>query len=194
MAHYLIHSYDYPPIAEPRGLAAARRYAGIAPGSPRMPCTCPRTSSPAKAPGRNRSRPTWPPAAAAKNHMDQLHAMDYLAYAYLQEAQDAAAKRVLEEAGAIRKGDPGALRDRLRAGGDPGPLYPGARRWADASSLVLQPTDFPWDRFPQSEAVLVFARALGAARSGNATFARRDMESAPDPARRPRGRQAGLLG
>ena len=55
VAHYLIHLYDYPPIAE-KGLDAARRYAKIAPAQ-RMPSICPRTSSRASAIGRTRSLP-----------------------------------------------------------------------------------------------------------------------------------------
>jgi len=49
-------------------------------------------------------------------------------------------------------------------------------RWADAAKLELFGKEFPWARFPQSEAQLVFARALGAARSGDAVAARRDAD------------------
>src|SRR2546422_226697 len=91
VAHYLIHSYDYPPIAE-KGLNAARRYASIAP---------------ATIPSRY----------------------------------------------ALERG-----------------------RWADAAKLELFGREFPWGRFPQSEAQLVFARGLGAARGGDVASARRDVE------------------
>ncbi len=174
VAHYLIHSYDYPPIAS-RGLSAARRYAGIAPAAPHA-LHMPSHIFTREGSWKESIASNLASAAAAKNHMDQLHAMDYLAYAYLQEAQDAAAKRVLEEAGAIRKVTPEHFVTGYALAAIPARYTLERRRWADAASLVLQPTDFPWDRFPQSEAVLVFARALGAARSGNATFARRDME------------------
>jgi len=78
------HSYDYPPIAH-RGLSAARRYAGIA--RPRhMPAHARAHLHPdgfwQESIESNRAS-----AAAAKNHFDQLHAIDYLAYAYLQESQ-----------------------------------------------------------------------------------------------------------
>ncbi len=174
VAHYLIHSYDYPPIAR-RGLSAARRYAGIAPAAPHalhMPSHIfTREGFWKESIGSNLAS-----AAAAKNHFDQLHAMDYLAYAYLQEAQDVAAKRVLEEAGAIRKVTPEHFVTGYALAAIPARYALERRRWADAASLTLQPMDFPWDRFPQSEAVLIFARALGAARSGNAASARRDMD------------------
>jgi tetratricopeptide (TPR) repeat protein len=114
-------------------------------------------------------------AAAAKNHFDQLHAMDYLAYAYLQTAQDVAAKRVLDGARDIRKVTPEHFVTGYALAAVPARYVLERRHWADAASLALHPADFPWDRFPQSEAVLVFARALGAARSGNAAGARRDI-------------------
>jgi len=49
-------------------------------------------------------------------------------------------------------------------------------RWADAGKLTLFENEFPWQRFPQSEAVLIFARGLGAARAGDVAVARRDLE------------------
>ena len=171
VAHYLIHSYDYPPIAS-RGLSAARRYAGIAPAAPHalhMPSHIfTRRGFWQESIESNRAS-----AAAAKNHFDQLHAMDYQAYASLQMAQDLATKRVLDEAIAIQKVEgfvPGYALAAI-----PARYALERRRWADAASLTLQPSDFPWDRFPQAEAVLVFARALGAARSGNASGASKDI-------------------
>jgi hypothetical protein len=173
VAHYLIHSYDYPPIAS-RGLSAARRYAGIAPAAPHalhMPSHIfTREGLWQESIGSNPAS-----AAAAKNHFDQLHAMDYLAYAYLQGAQDLVAKRVLEEAGAIRKVNPEHFVTGYALAAIPARYALERRRWADAASLTLQPSDFPWDRFPQAEAVLVFARGLGAAHSGNAAGARKEI-------------------
>ncbi len=49
-------------------------------------------------------------------------------------------------------------------------------RWGEAASLTLSGKEFPWSRFPQSEAQLVFARALGAARGGDVAAARRDID------------------
>ncbi|HWT78231.1 MAG TPA: hypothetical protein VN648_05440, partial [Candidatus Methylomirabilis sp.] len=114
-------------------------------------------------------------AAAARNHFDQLHAMDYLAYAYLQMAQDLAARRVLDEATALQKINVENLVPGYALAAIPARYTLERSRWADAASLALPAGDFPWDRFPQAEAVLVFARALGAARSGNATDASKDI-------------------
>jgi hypothetical protein len=101
VAHYLIHSYDHPPIAH-RGLAAARRYAQIAPSAPHalhMPSHIfTRQGLWQESIESNRAS-----AAATENHYDKLHAMDYLAYAYLQGAQDLEAKRVFDDMNAIGK-------------------------------------------------------------------------------------------
>ncbi len=173
VAHYLIHSYDYPPIAS-RGLSAARRYAGIAPAAPHA-LHMPSHIFTREGYWQESIESNLVSAAAAKNHFDQLHAMDYLAYAYLQRAQDVAAKRVLDSARDIRKVTPEHFVTGYALAGVPARYALERRHWADAASLALQPTDFPWDRFPQSEAVLVFARALGSARSGNASGARKDI-------------------
>jgi len=101
VAHYLIHSYDYPPIAE-RGLPAARRYASIAPSA----------SHALHMPGHIFTRRgLWDEsidtnlrsAAAAQGHFDSLHALDYLEYAYLQQARDGDAKRVRDLINATAK-------------------------------------------------------------------------------------------
>jgi tetratricopeptide (TPR) repeat protein len=114
-------------------------------------------------------------AAAARNHFDQLHAMDYLAYAYLQMAQDLTAKRVLDEAIAIQKINVEHFVPGYALAAIPARFTLERSRWADAASLSLPASDFPWSRYPQAEAVFVFARALGAARSGNAAGARKDI-------------------
>ncbi|MBI2002613.1 MAG: hypothetical protein HYT85_09320 [candidate division NC10 bacterium] len=174
VAHYLIHSFDYPPIAG-RGLSAARRYAGIAPSAPHalhMPSHIfTRQGFWQESIESNRAS-----AAAAKNHFDQLHAMDYLAYAYLQGGQDLAARRVLDDARSIQKINPEHFVTGYALAAIPSRVVLERRRWSDAASLTLSPSEFPWSRFPQSEAVLVFARALGAARSGDAAAAKKDID------------------
>jgi hypothetical protein len=106
VVHYLIHSYDSPPLAE-QGLPAARSYAEIAPDVPHalhMPSHIfTRRGLWDEAIASNTRSATVGQAYARDNFgagvaWDQsLHAMDYLEYAYLQEAQDDAAKRVLDE-------------------------------------------------------------------------------------------------
>ncbi|HEX2277710.1 MAG TPA: hypothetical protein VHN13_11360 [Candidatus Tectomicrobia bacterium] len=173
VAHYLIHSYDYPPIAD-RGLPAARRYASIAPAAPHalhMPSHIfTRQGLWQESIASNRAS-----AAAAKNQFDQLHAMDYLAYAYLQLGQDAAAKRVLDDMATIEKVTFEHFVTAYAMAAIPSRYALERRQWAEAAALTLPKPGFPWDRFPQAEAVLVYARALGAARSGRVEAARKDL-------------------
>jgi hypothetical protein len=103
VAHYLIHSYDFPSIAE-KGMDAARRYSEIAPSAPHalhMPSHIFTRVGAWKESAAINERS----AAAAKTTKepnDALHAMDYSAYAYLQLGQDAEARRVLKEAREVK--------------------------------------------------------------------------------------------
>jgi len=173
-AHYLIHSYDYPPIAS-RGLSAARRYAKIAPSAPHalhMPAHIfTRQGFWQESIESNRAS-----KVAATNHFDHLHAMDYLIYAYLQGAQDAEAKRVLNEVNELQKVNVGHFVTAYALAAIPARYALERGDWDGAASLTLRPSDFPWDRFPQSEAVLIFARALGAARRRDVANASREIE------------------
>src|SRR5436190_15825341 len=107
VAHYLIHSYDAPPIAD-KGLIAARRYAGIAPAAPHalhMPSHIfTRVGSWQESAVTNvRSMEV----AKAGNEPDEAyHAADYMVYAYLQLARDAEARRSIDEAMKITGASP----------------------------------------------------------------------------------------
>jgi hypothetical protein len=176
VAHYLIHSYDYPPLAA-QGLTAARRYASIAPSAPHalhMPSHIfTRQGLWEESIEMNRRS-----AAASKSHFDSLHAMDYLEYAYLQGAQDRDAKRVLDEIAAIKKVDREHFVTAYALAAIPARYALERGRWADAATLLPYPNerDFPWVNFPQGMAISVYARALGAARSGNASAVREEIE------------------
>jgi tetratricopeptide (TPR) repeat protein len=184
VAHYIIHSYDNPVLAS-RGLPAARRYAEIAPAVPHaqhMPShiftrlglwqESIQSNLDAVAASKDYEAKTHPGAA----YYERLHALDYLEYAYLQGAQDRAAKRVLDEVTAIQKVQPEAFQAAYAFAAVPARYVIERRRWSEAASLTLQPGSFPWSRFPWSEAVVYFARALGSARSGNVADARKDIE------------------
>src|SRR5262249_40918106 len=111
VAHYLIHSYDFPPIAV-KGLNAARRYAGIETSAPHAlhmrSHIFTRLGYWQESIDTNRTS-----AAAAKDELRQarldagsynaLHAMDYIVYAALQLAKDREARGVLDEVRAIDK-------------------------------------------------------------------------------------------
>jgi hypothetical protein len=171
VSHYLIHLYDYPPIAE-KGLDAARHYAAIAPAAPHalhMPSHIfTRVGYWKESAASNAASAS---AAKASNELqDQLHAMDYQVYALLQLAQDKEARAVVDEMIALKGVNP-----KLRTG----PFAVAASRaryvtergdWKGAADLQLQPSGFAY-----VDAITHFARALGAARSGNPDAARIDI-------------------
>jgi hypothetical protein len=176
VAHYLIHSYDYPPIAA-KGLEAAKRYASIAPDASHahhMPSHIFTRVGLWRASVASNQASV---AAAKGDALYTLHGWDYMVYAYLQMAEDARAEQVRAAAlafSALNNANFGAL---FGAAAIPARLALERGRWADAATLTL-PANVAaedWKRVPQAEAVTVFARALGAARSGNAAGARQEI-------------------
>ena len=184
VAHYIIHSYDNPALAS-RGIPAAQRYTKIAPSVPHvqhMPSHIfTRIGLWQESIQSNLGAVAASKAYAAKAHpeaayYEQLHALDYLAYAYLQGAQDREAKNVLDELRAIKKVQPEAFQAAYAFAAIPARYTLERRRWSEAAALTVTPITFPWSRFPWSEAVTHFARAMGSARSGNVANARKDIE------------------
>lgn len=184
VAHYLIHTYDYAELAD-KGLPAARVYAGIAPSVPHA----------LHMPSHIFSRVgLWPEMVeanrasyrAAKSELkettlgigayDALHAMDYMVFAHLQLAQDKAAKQLLDEALSIRKLNVENFAAAYALAAIPARYALEQGDWKQAASLKLSPPELAWNKFPQAEAILVFARGLGAARSGDMVAARKDVE------------------
>jgi tetratricopeptide (TPR) repeat protein len=107
---------------------------------------------------------------------DALHAMDYMVFAHLQQAQDRAAKQSLDEVAAIRKVNVENAVAAYAFASIPARFALERGDWKQAAALKLSPADLAWSKFPQAEAILVFARGLGAARAGDVTSARRDAE------------------
>ena len=183
-AHYIIHSFDSPALA-PLALKAARNYAKIAPSAPHalhMPSHIfTRLGYWDESIQSNLASESAAKDYAVKTHMqaawmNQLHAMDYLEYAYLQCGQDREAKRVADELKAIRRAHPEDASAAYAFSAIPARYIIERRQWSEASSLKLRPDDFPWNRFPWAEANLRFARALGAARAGDKTGAQKEIE------------------
>ena len=112
--------------------------------------------------------------AAVEDLFFKPHAMDSLVYSYLQTGQDAAAKRIVDEAARITI-LPHIL-DAYAMAAMPARYAIERRRWSEAASLTLPQTEFAWSHFPHAEATLVFARALGAARSDRIDAARKDLD------------------
>jgi hypothetical protein len=180
VAHYLIHSYDSPPLAE-LALKAARSYAKIAPDAPHalhMPSHIfTRLGLWDESIQSNIASAASAKARAAKMHpgagaFDQLHAMDYLVYAYLQGARDESARRVLTEMAAISKLDEEQFAAAFSFAAAPARFALERHDWKAAAAIDVQPAWFPWDRFLHAKAIPYFAKALGCARGGDRTGAR----------------------
>ncbi|HSF47996.1 MAG TPA: hypothetical protein VLA73_06510 [Burkholderiales bacterium] len=184
VAHYLIHNYDYAELAD-KGLPAARAYAATAPSVPHA----------LHMPSHIFSRlGLWKEMVegdrasylAAKGELkeatlgigtyDALHAMDYMVFGQLQQAQDRAAKELLDELSAIRKVNVENFVAAYAFAAIPSRYALERGDWKQAAALKLSPADLAWNKFPQSEAILVFSRALGAARSADVEAARKDVE------------------
>jgi tetratricopeptide (TPR) repeat protein len=180
LAHYIIHAYDVPPLA-PKALGAARRYAEIAPSAPHalhMPShTFTRVGA------WDESIESNLKSAEAANHehavSDEMHAMDYLVYAYLQTARDQAARGVataLEQLLAqLPKDGSTGLTVQTAAGFYAAAAIPARyalerSAWTEAAALMVRPSSTP-----QVPAITHFARAVGAARTGALDRARADV-------------------
>jgi len=171
VAHYLIHSYDYPPIAE-KGLDAATRYSKIAPTAPHaqhMPSHIFtrvgywKESIAANA-GSVRA------AKADKEYGDQLHGQDYMVYAYLQLAQDKNARAVIDEMAAGTAVNPDLPGASFALAASPARYAMERGDWSGAAALEVRPS-----KFPHVMAITHFARAVGAARSGKPDAATADI-------------------
>src|SRR5258708_19535934 len=103
-----------------------------------------------------------------------LHAMDYIMYAYLQRAQDTAARQLIEEVAPIQRLDAANLGAAYALAAMPARFALERRRWDDAAQLQLRPKDMPWGQFPHAEAVVGYPRGLGAAPPRNHTNAAPD--------------------
>lgn len=172
--HYLIHTYDFPPLAD-RGLPAARRYGEAAPSVPHalhMPSHIYSMLG------------MWQDSIKANQAALSIapgyaHALDFMVYAYLQGAQDAEAKRVLDRSVELRKNQA-----TVGTSNPTGPIlapytalaaiparYAIERgAWAEAAALQPAPTT------PAADAITYFARAMGSARSGGLDSARQNVE------------------
>ena len=170
-AHYLIHSYDAPPIAS-KGVPAAKRYAGIAPAAPHalhMPSHIfTRVGSWQESASTNKR--SMDVAVAGGDGDEAWHAVDYMVYAYLQLARDGDARRIMDEARYIPGVSPRFVAPYAIAAV---PARYAFERGAWKEAAQLQPTR---SSYPFVDAITHFARSVGAARSGDVAAAKRDAE------------------
>ena len=181
LAHYIIHAYDYPPLAD-KARAAARRYATIAPSAAHalhMPShTFTRVGMWRESvDANNRSIDA---ALSTGSIAEALHAADYSMYAHLQLGEYAAAKKILDGLPALAaRFDPNAITG--AAPGSAGVFALAAiparwvlerRAWKEAVGLTPKASAFPY-----AEAMTYFARSLGASHLGDVATARSGIDS-----------------
>ena len=183
VAHYLIHSFDYPGLAD-LALPAARRYASIAPDSAHaqhMPShiftrlglwdESIKSNLAAEAAALELAAAMGAPGTPA----ERLHAMDYLTYAYLQTGQDDKALKVFEDLKTIGRAEPPSPTVAYAVTAIPARVLLERRRWNEAAALDLPPNlsgltalgNYKW-----AIANVWFAQAVGAARAGKPDLAR----------------------
>ena len=171
VTHYLIHLYDYPPLAQ-KGLAAANRYAKIAPAAPHaqhMPSHIyTRVGYWKESVDANRA--SVKAAKSEKSVGNYLHAQDYMVYAHLQLGQDSDARAVVDEM--MQESDFRATVFAADYALAAAPARYAVERgdWRGAAQLQARESSFHY-----VPAISHFARALGAARSGNPDAAKADI-------------------
>jgi hypothetical protein len=177
IAHYIIHAYDYPSLA-PMALDAARRYAKLAPDSPHALHMPSHIFTRLGLWQESIDSNLVSAASAQKNNApgNELHAKDYLIYAYLQGAQNREAKKALEAPPPGRPDDPQYMNWLYAMGTSPARYAVERQRWDEAAALTAPPNTFPGGRWAWTESNLYFARALGESRTGKTEAARQDLQ------------------
>ncbi|HYC55607.1 MAG TPA: hypothetical protein VEL28_11810 [Candidatus Binatia bacterium] len=184
IVHYIIHSYDYPALAA-HALDAARAYTDIAPWVPHA----------LHMPSHIFTRlGMWDEAiagnlASAKAQDDysklqgrtamdtqELHALDYMMYSYLQQSRDVEAKKVLDQVLAVENTFPETdFVGAYALGAVPARYALERNAWKEAAALPVTPRK-QWEVNPFAEGLIEYARALGRARTGDAAGARNSLQ------------------
>jgi len=179
ITHYLIHSYDFAPIAR-KGVPAANKYAKIAPSAPHAQHMPSHIYSMVgmwqESVASNMSAVKVANEYATRTKLDGTlagvpHSYDFMEYAYLQLGQDAKAKALIDESAAIKKVVGPVSAGNTARSAVPARYMLERQDWKGAAQL--QPLGTP---FPPAEAITRFARAMGAARSGDLTAAQADID------------------
>jgi hypothetical protein len=177
--HYLIHTYDYPPLAQ-RGLDAANKYAGVAPAAQHaqhMPAhtysmlglwaQSVASNTKSRAIAQEQAARLWPGAT----HPGEPHHLDFMVYALLQMGQEGRAKQLRDDSSVVKKLGFEYLASYTALAAVPARFALERQAWKEAA--VLEPRG---GQFPQAEAITYFARAVGLARSGDPAAAAREVE------------------
>jgi hypothetical protein len=181
--HYIIHSYDSPELAS-LALPAARKYASVAPSSAHalhMPSHIftrlglwdeSISSNMASADAAK----CYAEGAGIKGHWDEeLHAIDYLMYAYLQKRDDDHARNELNYLQSIKNVEPLNFKVSYAFASVPSRYYLENKKWEEAASLKSHIENFPWKDHPWPEAIIHFTKALGFANLGRINEANSEL-------------------
>ncbi|MGZ5287133.1 MAG: tetratricopeptide repeat protein [Flavisolibacter sp.] len=181
IVHYIIHTYDYPELAQ-LGLDAARKYAEVAPSSAHalhMPshiftrlglwteCISINERSVYAA-------KCYAEQSGLKGHWDEeLHGLDYLVYAHLQKGDNTGAQKQLDYLSTIKQVDPMNFKVAYAFSAIPARYALENRDWKAAAALSLNPV-VPWERFAWQEAILHFAKTIGLLQTGQLDAAQKE--------------------
>jgi len=183
VAHYIIHNYDYPGLAE-LALPAARKYASIAPASAHaqhMPShiftrlglwdECARSNLISVSAAQ-----CYAEKANINGHWDEeLHGLDYVVYAYLQKKEDSLAKKQLDYLHTIDKVYPENFKVAYAFAAIPARYAMERKDWKGAAALQLYPANFPWEKFPWQEAITHFAKLVGNVHLNRSEIAQQEL-------------------
>ena len=184
IAHYIIHNYDYPELAE-MALPAARKYASIAPSSAhaqhmpshiftRLGLWDEGIQSNLKSVA---SAVCYAEGAGIKGHWDEeLHGLDYLVYAYLQKGQDEQAKAKLDYLANIKQISPANFKVAYAYAAIPSRYYLEKKSWDKAAGLQMMESNLAWEKFPWQKAIIHFTRLLGLAHTNQTAAARTELQ------------------
>ncbi|MCW3116508.1 MAG: hypothetical protein JWM28_590, partial [Chitinophagaceae bacterium] len=185
IVHYIIHTYDYPELAQ-KGLAAARTYASVAPSSAHalhMPShiftrlglwdECIHSNLVSVASAR-----CYAEAAGIKGHWDEeLHGLDYLVYAYLQKGDTDSAKKQWDYLKTVNEVHPVNFKVAYAYAAIPSRYVLENKMWQEAANLEVTPTHFPWNKFPWQEAIIHFTRLLGSVHMNDLVSAKNELKA-----------------
>ncbi len=183
VAHYLIHAYDFPPLAK-QGLPAAMEYASIAPRVPHalhMPSHIFirlgmwKEAIDSNIASADAARAYTAQKVPDATSFEELHADDYLVYAYLQTGQESKAEAIVKKTAGVKKTfPPKDFAAAYAMGAIPARFAIERHAWKEAAALTVPEMEF-WATFPFTEAHIEYARGMGSARSGDVEGAKKAL-------------------
>lgn len=186
IAHYIIHNYDNPTLAH-KGLVTARRYAKIAPASSHaqhMPSHIFtrlgiwEESISSNLQSAESSKCYTEAAGLTGSYFEELHATDYLVYAYLQKGDNANAEYQFNKIKNLKAFHPANIAAAIYPlTAIPARLALENKDWEKAATLELQSIDVNWDVFPWQKAIHHFAKAMGAVHTKDVKLAEQEIET-----------------